>query len=456
MPRARCHLTVSGPRSPPRLVTAALVKLWSLRPWQSDYTRGAAQLASSVLAAQIIALAGGTLLARLYFPASQDLVTSFIWIINSVMPLITLRYDVGIVMPKSESCASQLFRLSILCALVVPMAAVPVVLACGWLGWGKWASLLWIPPTLLGLGLTNTFIGWCNRRRFFGMQSTSKIILAAVYPILATTAWLFNGEVPGHLTASFCLATLCGAATFALLLHRTGTVPRLSWSRTRWRNLWHTARSFLRLPLFSVPSYFLNMASLAVLVTSLQVFSAGTSSSFNLVFQVMRVPAVLLGLAVGQAFTSKSATLVDNLGKLRLLTLGTMGALSLIALPFAATFTWAGPTLFAWVYGEPWREAGEFSRWLAWGAAAGLIATPLSMLPILLRANFIQLLLTFIIAVARCAVAWMAHQGASAWTVVIGSTVIDLCAAALFLLLVLWLLRSRRSPRPSAPVASPA
>jgi O-antigen/teichoic acid export membrane protein len=424
--------------------------LLARQPWRSDYTRGAAQLAISILVAQVIALVGGMVLARFYLPEAQDLVAGFTWLINSLMPVVTLRYDVGIVMPKSETGARQLFRISLLCALAISLLSVPAVIVCGSLGWGEWGALVWIPPTLLGLGLTNTFIGWCNRRRFFGMQSTSKIILAALYPMYAGAAWLWNGAHPGHLPAAYCLATLCGAATFAVLLLRTGTVPKLAPARLHWPHLWKTARQFRQLPLISVPSYFLNMASIAVLVTSLQFLGSGASASFNLVFQILRVPAVLLGMAVGQAFTAKAATLVDQPAALNRVTLGTMAALTALALPFALLFAWAGPFLFALAYGEHWREAGEFSQWLAWGAATGLVTTPVAMLPTLLHANRIQFFLTLVIAAARCAVGWLATQGASPWTIVIGSTLVDIAASAIFIGFVFWLLR-RQSRRHAPP-----
>lgn|GEM_PF-3365432 len=439
-----------------QLFLSRVQALISARPWRSAYTQGAAKLASSVLLAQVISFLGGLLLARyLYPPATQDLVAGFLWLVNSLVPLVTLRYDVGIVMPRGDRSASQVFRLSFLSAVAVPLLAIPAVILCGAMGWGHWSSLLWIPPTIFGLGLTNTFIGWCNRRHFFGMQSTTKVILAALYPAFAALACVWVGARPTNLPAAYGLATLCGAAIFAVSLHRTGTLPDLAWRRLDWRMLWKTARRYRQLPLVSMPSYTLNMASVAVLVTSLQVFTAGTCASFNLVFQILRVPAVLLGMAVGQVFTARAATLVSQPAALRRITLGTMGGLTLLAIPFALVFVWFGPFLFTLVYGEAWREAGEFSRWLAWGAASGLVTTPLAMLPTLLHANRGQFGLTIIIATARCGVGWMATRGASPWQVVVGCTLVDLAAAAFFLLFVLWLLhrQSKAANASSAPAS---
>jgi O-antigen/teichoic acid export membrane protein len=431
-------------------LTSWLKPLIASRPWENRYAQGAAKLAGSVLLAQIIAFIGGLILARyLYPPATQDLVASFLWLINTLTPLATLRYDVGIIMPKSDRAASQVFRLSIVTTLLMPCMSIPVILLCGQLGYGQWASLLWIPPTIFAQGLTNTFIGWCNRMHFFGMQSTTKIILAALYPAFAALACLIWGAHSANLPAAYSLATIAGAAIFAAALGRTGTFPKLALRWPNWRALSKTAYRYRQLPLLSVPGYTLNMASVAVLVASLQSFTPGTSASFNLVFQILRVPAVLIGMAVGQVFTAKAATLVSDASALRRLTLRSMAALTMLAIPFALTFSWFGPYIFGLVYGDAWREAGDFSRWLAWGAATGLVTTPLAMIPTLLHSNRIGLVISALIAIARCSVGWLATQGVSPWTVVIGCTLVDIGAAVVFVLFVFWLLyrQAKQTPK---------
>lgn len=432
-------------------LTSWLKPLIASRPWNNRYSQGAAKLAGSVLLAQVIAFIGGLILARyLYPPATQDQMARFLWLINTLTPLCTLRYDIGIVMPKGERGAIKVFQLSFLSSMLTALLAVPAVVLCGIQHYDTWSSLLWVPCTILAQGVTNTFIGWCNRRHFFGMQSTTKVILAACYPLLAAGACLLWGANPANLPAAYSLAAVLGAGVFAIALHRTSTLPTVLWRYRDWRRLWTTAYSYRQLPLLSMPSYTINMASFVVLINALQSFTAGTSASFNLVFQILRVPAVLVGMAVGQVFTAKAATLINQPAALAKLTLATVGGLTALAVPFALTFVFFGPFGFTCIYGPAWREAGEFSQWLAWGAASALIATPLGILPTLLHSNRAQFFLTLVIASARCSVGWMASQGASPRAIIIGSTVVDVAATVVFLLFVFWLLhRQKTSLRPA-------
>jgi O-antigen/teichoic acid export membrane protein len=367
-----------------------------------------------------------------------------------------MRYDIGIVVPKGERGASQIFRLSVLSALVLAGVSIPVIIVCGLLNFGSWSNLLWVPVSILTQGFTNTFIGWCNRRHFFGMQSTTRVILAAFYPLLAVIFFIIWGPRAPNLPAAFTLASLLGATIFALLLHRTGTLPSLSWASLQWRRLIHTATRYRHLPLLNVPSYTLNMISLVVLVSSLQNFSAGTSASFNLIYQILRVPAMLVGMAIGQVFTAKAATLLGNSRELRRLILVTLCGLSVLAIPFGLLFTFWGKSIIALVYGPAWSDAGAFSCWLVWGAACALITSPLNVAPSLLNGNRGQLILTIVIAGSRCLLSWFTIRGESPWLLVIGSSCIDVVATMLFVWFILKLVKTPATPPPLQPATASA
>ena len=412
-------------------------------PWRNRYTQGAAKLAFSVMLAQGITFIGSLILARFFYPPeTQDQMAGFLWLFYTLTPLSTMRYDIGIVVPKGERGAGQIFRLSVLSALVLAALSIPVIIVCGILNFGQWSNLLWVPVSILTQGFTNTFIGWCNRRHFFGMQSTTRVILAAFYPLLAVIFFFIWGPHAPNLPAAFTLASLLGATIFALLLHRTGTLPSLSWASLQWRRLIHTASRHRHLPLLNVPSYTLNMISLVVLVSSLQHFSAGTSASFNLIYQILRVPAMLVGMAIGQVFTAKAATLLGHSRELRRLILVTICGLSVLAIPFGLLFTFWGESIIALVYGPAWSDAGAFSRWLVWGAACALITSPLNVAPSLLNGNRGQLILTIAIAGSRCLLSWLTVRCDSPWMLVIGSSCVDVVATMLFVWFVLRLLKS--------------
>lgn len=417
----------------------------------SRYVRGSMGLAGGVLLAQGIAFAGGTVLARLYAKETQDAYAAFVALVTTVVPIATLRYDVGVVMPEEEDHAADVFRLSVLLALAASALSVAVVVLNGLFGWRTWSHLGWLPPALLAQAVSASVIGWCNRRNFFAMQTTAKVVQAAAFPLLAGVAWWYGGAVPGHLTAAYALASVLGALVIAYALVRTGTAPRLGPGTFVFSRLWAQARRYRLLPMVNLPMYAVNMASLGTLVWSLQYFPSGTSACFMLVMQILRVPVVLLGMSIGQVLTARSARLIAQPRQLRRLALRTGVGLALAGLALAVFFSLFGPWVFTLVYGPGWRQAGEFSQWLSWGAGAGLLTTPFAMLPTLLHSNTGQLVLAVIVALARAAIAWWGVTYNSEFIIVIGASVIDVLGAAVFLAYLAWLLHRAAAHPPTTP-----
>ncbi|MFN0128175.1 MAG: lipopolysaccharide biosynthesis protein [Verrucomicrobiales bacterium] len=434
----------------------SMAQSWRLRLLElrdSRYFRGSMGLAGGVLLAQGIAFAGGTVLARLYVKETQDAYAAFVALVTTVVPIATLRYDVGVVMPEDEEDGADVFRLSVLLALAASVLSVAVVVLGGLFGWQTWSHLGWLPPALLAQAVSASVIGWCNRRHFFAMQTTAKVVQAAAFPLLAGVAWWYGGAVPGHLTAAYALASVLGALIIAYALARTGTAPRLRPGVFVLNRLVAQARRYRLLPLVNLPMYAVNTASLGTLVWSLQYFPSGTSACFMLVMQILRVPVVLLGMSIGQVLTARSARLISQPQQLRRLALRTAMGLTLAGMALAVFFSLFGPWTFTLVYGQGWRQAGEYSQWLSWGAGAGLVTTPFAMLPTLLHSNTGQLVLTVIVALARAAIAWWGVTHSSDSIIVIGASVIDVLGAAAFLAYLAWLLH--RAARPPATPDTP-
>jgi O-antigen/teichoic acid export membrane protein len=84
-----------------------------------------------------------------------------------------------------------------------------------------------------------------------------------------------------------------------------------------------------------------------------------------------------VGSAVSQALYPRLA--VASPAQARRSVRQVMALLALPALVLMAVLLLAGPWLFAWVFGAPWREAGELARALAPYIAAHFVAAPLAV-----------------------------------------------------------------------------
>jgi lipopolysaccharide exporter len=106
------------------------------------------------------------------------------------------------------------------------------------------------------------------------------------------------------------------------------------------------------------------------------IYGPAVAGWFSLGQRLMGLPVRLVARAASQVFLSEAAQR-DRAGvyrlfkraSLRFLALGVLGMAPLLA---------AGPTLFAWLFGEPWRPAGEIVQALVPLYLTRFVVTPVS------------------------------------------------------------------------------
>jgi len=157
--------------------------------------------------------------------------------------------------------------------------------------------------------------------------------------------------------------------------------------------LWQTAVRYRHFPMISSGSALINTAGLALpplLLTGL--YGPQVTGWFALTDRVMHVPFILIGRAVSQVYCGEFARLAAmQPTALPGLHWRTIRRLALIGLCPMVVIVIAGPQLFAWVFGEPWREAGNYGRLLAVTHYTTLIANPLTPTLLLLERQSWQL-----------------------------------------------------------------
>jgi O-antigen/teichoic acid export membrane protein len=109
-------------------------------------------------------------------------------------------------------------------------------------------------------------------------------------------------------------------------------------------------------------------------------FGAAAAGQFALASRVMSAPIGLTSKAIGNVFSGEAASQRNDAEALRHLTLHVLGLTTGCALPVFACAAVLAPSVFAWLFGAEWREAGMYAAILAAGLSASLIASPLSSL----------------------------------------------------------------------------
>ncbi|MBA2777332.1 oligosaccharide flippase family protein [Billgrantia kenyensis] len=342
------------------------------------FARGVSVLVGGTAGAQLLTLLAAPLLTRLYAPEDFGLLAVYGGLLALFTVVASGRYQLAIPLPETEREAAAVLMLSLLVVGLTSLVALLMVV----LGGGALAELLGVPslaPWLwllpLGVALAGGYQAvshWAVRVKAFPAIAATRIKQSLVLLTIQLAAsplgggGLLLGQAAGQ-----------GAGTLTLVRPALRTAREL---RITLAEVWAAALRYCKFPLFSTWSGLFNTLGKqlpALLFAAL--FSPVAAGLYALAHRVLAMPMSLIGEAVGKVFLS-SAAQAHRRGELGPLVAKVHATLAQIAMPPAIVLVLIGPELFALVFGERWREAGEFARWMAPWLYLVFITSPLTHL----------------------------------------------------------------------------
>ena len=341
------------------------------------FARGVSVLVGGTAGAQLISVLAVPLLTRLYGPEDFGLVAVYLSLLALTGVLSSLRYEGAIPLPEDEVEAANVAMLSLLLVALtgierctVALLSTPIAVT---LGVPALAAFLWLLPlgVLFG-GAFNVFNYWSVRtKRFVSIsktrisQSLATLAIQLAAFKLGVLALLF-GQVAGRAVGLSSLA-------FSAL-----AMP--AFRQVSWHGMWLAAVRYRRFPIFSTWAGFANTAGLQLPpIMFAALFNPVAAGLYALANRVLSLPMSVVGSAIGQVFFANAAE-ANRSGKLGDLVEQMHAKLAHIGFPPALLLILLGPELFALVFGEQWREAGEFARWMAPWLYLVFVSSPLSTL----------------------------------------------------------------------------
>ena len=365
------------------------------------------RLVSGTGLAQVIGVLIAPILTRLFTPDAFGTAALFTSAAALLGVVACLRYEMSIVLPKSDQDAANLLALSVGTAIL--MAVLTAALT--WYGGAHFASLvgapaiasyLWLlPATVLITGLFNALNYWNTRTKQYTRLSIARIASA-----LTNAGGSLGAGLAGYTSGGALILAGLAGQTLATL-----TLGRLIWrdnsrfllNSIRPRQIVRGARAHKNLPLLSSWSALLNAASWQLPTILLGVFfSPLVVGMYALGFRILQMPLSLVSGAVAQVFFQQAAQAKVD-GTLRPLVRSTHRQLLHLALFPLLTLSIFADVMFAAVFGAAWADAGLYVQMLSPWAIVWFISSPLSTLVIALRRQDLEFRLSVITLLARIA-----------------------------------------------------
>jgi O-antigen/teichoic acid export membrane protein len=235
------------------------------------------------------------------------------------------------------------------------------------------AGYLWLLPVgVLLSGTYNVFNYWSVRTKRFSTIAETKLRQALATIAIQLAAFKLGG-------IALLFGQVAGQSVGTASLGRPA-IASAGFKQVSLRGVWQAVVRYRRFPLFSTWAGLFNSAGVQLPPVLLAaVFSPVAAGLYSLANRVLHLPMSLIGGAIGQVFFANAAK-AHRESQLGPLVAQLHAKLAHIGLPPALLLMLLGPDLFAFVFGENWRQAGEFARWMAPWLYLVFVSSPLSTL----------------------------------------------------------------------------
>ena len=347
-------------------------------------------LLSGTALAQLILFAASPVLSRVYEPAAFGQYALLSLGLSLVTVLASGKYEIGVLRPEADE---EAFALVVLAGgVAVAVSAVAALAALLWLwvmapaAWlGQHGSArYWLVPLAAAMVLLSAWQAvlfvWLNRRGHYRAISLCRITHAVVMVGTQITLAANVGGLFGLL-----LGTVLGIAICLLLqvtsVHRDGLPTRPARAL-----LSRMARAHANLPMHSIPTDLIGtlLAQFPVFFLGAK-FSDATVGLYSLSQRTLLAPMQLISNSVGEVFRTQAARQFAAEGQCRNLFRDTVRLLTVVAVAAILVVALAGPDLFALVFGESWRAAGDYARIVIVLFALKFVVSPVSFMFLIAR-----------------------------------------------------------------------
>ena len=372
--------------------------------WKSEFFRNVATLISGTTFAQAFSVVIYIVLSRIYTEEDFGVFGLYMNILNITVIFSTAKYELAILLPKSEKDSVNLLGLSGLISVVVSLLLLMVVvtmndLICSWLGSDQISGWLYfIPLSTMMVGWFTSFRNYSNRLKKYrliaganiGQSISNSLLKLGLGLILSGAAGLIFGVVFGQVV---------GFLVF-FAVHWRLNASKAVW--LKWSEMIRLGKQYILFPKYNMWQGLINNLSGAFPVFILSsCFSTAIAGYYTFGYMILYRPVNLVANAFYQVMYQRFAEKKHGDSSIRSEVLMFLRRTAqVLIVPFIATGIFF-PGIFGFIFGDKWIEAGRYAQIiLPWIFMVSLVM-PLSFIPDLYRKQRVAMIIDGIKLLAR-------------------------------------------------------
>ena len=370
----------------------------------------------------IIPLATLPVLTRLLSPDNLGIFATYMAYVGILGVLSAGRLDMALILPRKDKDALGILIIGLVLSFIIVLLLYLVIfILYKILPTFEFLFESWLYFVPIGMFLYVSYlmlISWNNRKKNYKLISKSRIIQS----VSISFVQIFISLVT-KLNFSLILGDILGKLlSIILIIKRTGLLE------IKKVNYIKLLKKYNKFPLIMVPASLINVLShqMPIIVLPL-IFSSAVAGLYFLAIKVIMVPTYFLGTAILEVFKNKAQDDLRRIGSCRAIFIKTGLVLFSIGVVPALLLFFFGPTLFSFVFGPEWREAGEYAKILAPLALVQFVCSPLSYVFILREKLFLdlktQILFLILILISLMLVAKLKSIVTAVWLLMISGVI---------------------------------
>jgi len=364
---------------------------------RSEFTKNIFILASGSSIAQLIPFLAEPVLSRIFTPAEFGVFEIYVAIVMMLGVIATARYEMAIILPKTENKAINVLVLSLLIVvgftlvlvLLIHNAQVIILRLIPVENFGKY--LLYIPLGILLFGINRSFMFWLLRQKQMKSMSVARISestgKAGSSILFGALNFSSLGLIWGHLAGQFISA--------AFMIRKFIYTDRQKVKFLSGKTLVRQSRKYAEFPMVNVPIALSEMLQISGIIFIFSFYYDNTSvGEFSKALRILLIPLNLIGTSISQVFYQKANNDFSkgiNISKSLKQIVKRLLKWSILPL---ILFLFISPWLFGFVLGPMWVTSGEYARILAIWIFFKFITGPIAVIPLIINKQKQYFLLT--------------------------------------------------------------
>lgn len=377
---------------------------------KNEFSRNVLTLMMGTTIAQAIPIAISPILTRIYTPKDFGLFALFMSITSFISVSATARYELAILLPKSEEEAINIVSLSMIFAILISFISLAIIFLfkakiVNFFNNPEISNWLYlIPLSVLLTGFYQSFNYWTNRKKNYKRLASNRVAQTtstATANFLIGVMSKFNGLILGQIIGQVVVTFILGKKIWSEDSKTFGVISR----EMQIAQL----KVYKKFPLLNLPNAIVDgirLVGIDALITKF--FTSAVLGQYYLAFRMLQAPMSIIGSSFSQVFIQKIAS-VDK-KEINVIVKKFISLSFIITVPIFSLIYFLAPLIFKIIFGKDWVIAGNIASILCPWIALNFISSPISNVYIVLNRQEYMLIFAILYMILPLSIIYYFHN----------------------------------------------